>query len=166
MYQALPYKTWATWPPAEATATTTTTMTSTGPFNRHRSPASVVGIREDVTGIVLESAVMVFGMRGCCMIHVVRQLLLGLGVNPPVYEVDDLQGDDIEKDVVVKELAQMIGAAAGVTEAGGDRGRQLELQLPVVFIGGKLFGGLDRIMAAHITGELTPILREAGALWL
>jgi hypothetical protein len=29
-----------------------------------------------------------------------------------------------------------------------------------------LFGGLDKLMAAHISGELVPILKEAGALWL
>lgn len=38
--------------------------------------------------------------------------------------------------------------------------------LPVVFIGGELFGGLDRIMATHISGELCPILKKVGALWL
>jgi glutaredoxin-related protein len=35
-----------------------------------------------------------------------------------------------------------------------------------VFIGGNLFGGLDRIMATHISGELVPILKQARALWL
>jgi glutaredoxin 3 len=39
-------------------------------------------------------------------------------------------------------------------------------QFPVVFVGGKLFGGLERVMATHITGELVPILKDAGALWL
>jgi hypothetical protein len=29
-----------------------------------------------------------------------------------------------------------------------------------------LFGGLERVMATHITGELVPILKDAGALWL
>jgi glutaredoxin 3 len=40
------------------------------------------------------------------------------------------------------------------------------VQFPVVFVGGKLFGGLERVMATHITGELVPILKDAGALWL
>uniref|UniRef100_A0A7N0TBJ3 Glutaredoxin domain-containing protein n=1 Tax=Kalanchoe fedtschenkoi TaxID=63787 RepID=A0A7N0TBJ3_KALFE len=35
------------------------------------------------------NAVIVFGRRGCCMCHVVKRLLLGLGVNPAVHEVDE-----------------------------------------------------------------------------
>ncbi|KAG2255115.1 hypothetical protein Bca4012_091718 [Brassica carinata] len=38
-------------------------------------------------------------------------------------------------------------------------------KLPVMFIGGKLFGGLEDLMAAHISGDLMPTLRQAGALW-
>jgi len=33
-------------------------------------------------------------------------------------------------------------------------------------VAGKLLGGLDRLMAVHISGELVPILKKAGALWL
>ncbi|XP_028807870.1 glutaredoxin-C9 [Neltuma alba] len=102
-----------------------------------------------VKNMVSENAVIVFARRGCCMGHVVKRLLLGLGVNPAVYEIDE------EDEVgVVTEL-----------EAIGDR-KQGKLQFPAVFIGGKLFGGLDRLMATHISGELIPILKDAGALWL
>ncbi|CAN1123573.1 GRXC9 [Linum perenne] len=73
------------------------------------------------------------------MTHVVKRLLLCIGVNPPVFEVDD------ENETrVLKELET----------------------LPAVFIGGKLFGGLDKVMSSHITGELVPVLKQAGALWL
>ncbi|GAB2274761.1 Glutaredoxin-C9 [Dionaea muscipula] len=156
MYQALPYK---TWHPAAATTTASIPVPLPPPFNRDSSSTgssgdgNLISRREDVKGIVTENAVVVTGRRGCCMSHVVKRLLLGLGVNPAVYEVDE----DDEKDVL-NEL-KMITAATGE-----EKGR--EVQLPAVFIGGKLFGGLDRIMATHITGELTPILREAGALWL
>ncbi|KAF7822951.1 glutaredoxin-C9 [Senna tora] len=91
--------------------------------------------------MVSENAVIVIGRRGCCMSHVVKRLLLGLGVNPAVYEVD-------EKDE---------------KEEGRGKG---EVEFPAVFIGGKLFGGLDRLMATHISGDLVPILKQAGALWL
>lgn len=74
-------------------------------------------------------------------------------MNPPVYEVDE----DGEA-AVVKELSRKTGGAAG--EGGG------EVQFPAVFVGGKLFGGLEKVMATHISGELVPILKEAGALWL
>lgn len=86
--------------------------------------------------------------------HVVKHLLLGHGVNPSVYEVD-------EKDevVVVKQLESI-----GVKEEG--KTLSAAIQFPAVYIGGRLFGGLDRVMAAHISGELVPLLKEAGALWL
>eukprot|EP00250_Pteridium_aquilinum_P002867 c13092_g1_i1 orf=148-561(-) len=38
--------------------------------------------------------------------------------------------------------------------------------IPAVFIGGRLLGGVDRLLAAHITGNLVPQLKAAGALWL
>eukprot|EP00250_Pteridium_aquilinum_P002868 c13092_g1_i2 orf=148-576(-) len=38
--------------------------------------------------------------------------------------------------------------------------------VPAVFIGGRLLGGVDRLLAAHITGNLVPQLKAAGALWL
>ncbi|CAI0445157.1 unnamed protein product [Linum tenue] len=75
------------------------------------------------------------------MCHVVKRLLLGLGVNPTVFEVDE------------PELSSLV-------DDGG------EVQFPAVFVGGKLFGGLERVMATHISGELVPILKDAGALWL
>ncbi|KAK6917623.1 Glutaredoxin [Dillenia turbinata] len=103
-----------------------------------------------VRSMVSENAVIVFGKRGCCMCHVVKRLLLGLGVNPAVFEIND--EDEAE---VIAELFAIVG--------GGDDGG---LQLPAVFVGGKLFGGLDRVMSTHITGELVPILKQAGALWL
>ncbi|PKU69668.1 Monothiol glutaredoxin-S5 [Dendrobium catenatum] len=86
---------------------------------------------EEITKAVMENPVVVVGRRGCCLVHVVRRLLQGQGVNPTVCEVGD---EDNE--------------------------------LPAVFIGGRLVGGLDQLMAVHISGELVPILRNAGALWL
>ncbi|CAN1244728.1 GRXC9 [Linum perenne] len=73
------------------------------------------------------------------MTHVVKGLLLCLGVNPPVFEVDE----DVDEVKVLKELQT----------------------LPAVFVGGKLLGGLDKVMASHITCELVPVLKQAGALW-
>lgn len=106
-----------------------------------------------VEAVVSGNAVIVFGRSGCCMCHVARRLLLGHGVNPAMFEVD-------EKDEasVVEELTRISGVN------NGDGG--LSLQFPVVFVGGKMFGGLEKVMGAHISGDLVPILREAGALWL
>ncbi|KAK1627724.1 hypothetical protein QYE76_002039 [Lolium multiflorum] len=35
-----------------------------------------------------------------------------------------------------------------------------------VFISGKLFGGTHKVMSRHLGGELVPMLKNAGALWL
>ncbi|KAE8716978.1 Glutaredoxin-C9 [Hibiscus syriacus] len=103
------------------------------------------GAGNSMKKLVEENAVVVFGRRGCCMCHVVMRLLLGHGVNPVVLEVDEGK----EEATAVDELSRF-GA----------------VQLPAVFVGGKLFGGLDRVMSTHISGELVPILKDAGALWL
>ncbi|XP_042465906.1 monothiol glutaredoxin-S9-like [Zingiber officinale] len=100
--------------------------------------------------MVAENPVVVVGRRGCCMCYVARRLLLGLGVNPAVCEFEETAA---EADRVVD-----------VEVPGGDLRRPMTL--PAVFVGGRLLGGLDRLVAVHITGELVPILKEAGALWL
>lgn len=109
----------------------------------------LAGVREGARRAVAESAVVVFGKRGCCMSHVVKRLLHGHGANPAAREF----GDE-EEAAVVGELERIAGGGGG------------GVQLPAVFIGGRLFGGLDRVMTAHITGELVPALKDAGALWL
>lgn len=111
------------------------------------------GKMDDVRKTVAESAVVVVARKGCCMSHVAKRLLQGLGANPAVYEVDERYEDD-----VVAELRT--ADAAGLGKDGPS------VQLPVVFVGGRWLGGLDRIMASHIMGELTPLLKQAGALWL
>ncbi|XP_027347606.1 glutaredoxin-C9-like [Abrus precatorius] len=124
-----------------------TTHTQTAIIS-HPSSFSPKGM---VLNMVLENAVIVFARRGCCMSHVVKRLLLGLGVNPAVHEVEE--NDEVD---VVRELEAIVGV----------NGNDGKVQFPAVFIGGKLFGGLDRLMATHISGELVPILKEARALWL
>ncbi|KAD7117890.1 hypothetical protein R6Q59_005086 [Mikania micrantha] len=99
-----------------------------------------------VDELVVKNTVMVFGQHGCCMCHVVKLLLLGLGVNPTVSTVDE------------EDVAEVIGRLSKIS------GELVEF--PVVFVGGKLFGGLERLIATHITGELVVILKEARALWL
>ncbi|XP_040380370.1 monothiol glutaredoxin-S9-like [Oryza brachyantha] len=131
MYQAIPYSASRAWPAAMATAA---------------EAAAAAGGRggtgeEEVRRAVAECPVVVVGRGGCCLSHVVKRLLQGLGVNPAVHEV---AGE--------AELA-------GVVADG-------EVSLPAVFVGGRFLGGLDRLMAVHISGELVPILKDAGALWL
>ncbi|XP_027152593.1 glutaredoxin-C1-like [Coffea eugenioides] len=102
---------------------------------------------ERVVRLASGSAVVVFSMSTCCMCHAVKRLFCGMGVNPTVYELDqDPRGKEIER-----ALIRLLGNSPPV---------------PVVFIGGKLVGAMDRVMASHINGTLVPLLKEAGALWL
>ncbi|XP_021733373.1 glutaredoxin-C9-like [Chenopodium quinoa] len=147
MYQALPYKAWHT----------TNLFPTSSSLNDHGSSSlsKRMVVKEesiDIKSLVDENAVIVFGRRGCCMSHVVRRLLLGLGVSPAVYEVDEQ-----DEKVVVGEITK-VGSNCGDSDN--------PVSFPAVFIGGRWFGDLDRVMATHITGELTPILKDAGALWL
>ncbi|RLM94117.1 Monothiol glutaredoxin-S5 [Panicum miliaceum] len=154
MYQAIPYSSARPWlmPAAEAgvvavkpePAAATTGAEETARPDAAAEAAGDDGGRAEVERAVAESPVLVVGRRGCCLSHVVKRLLQGLGVNPAVHEVADE------------------AALAGVVPAGGAEAAAL----PAVFVGGKLLGGLDRLMAVHISGELVPILKKAGALWL
>ncbi|KAL8511542.1 hypothetical protein ACS0TY_018085 [Phlomoides rotata] len=104
----------------------------------------------DVRQLVAENAVVVVARRGCCMCHVVKLLLHGHGVNPSIFDVDEQNEADL-----IKELSTINGA-----------GKSTAPQFPAVFVGGAHLGGLEAVMAAHISGELVPRLREARALWL
>ena len=109
---------------------------------------------ERVERLASESAVVVFSVSTCCMCHAVKRLFCGMGVHPAVHELDlDPRGRELER-----ALACLLGAAAAAPGAAP--------VVPVVFIGGRLVGAMDRVMAAHINGSLVPLLKEAGALWL
>ncbi|KAJ8771924.1 hypothetical protein K2173_027101 [Erythroxylum novogranatense] len=102
---------------------------------------------ERIERLASENAVVIFSISTCCMCHAIKRLFCGMGVNPTVYELDeDPRGMEIER-----ALMRLLGSSTAV---------------PVVFIGGKLVGAMDRVMASHINGTLVPLLKEAGALWL
>lgn len=104
---------------------------------------------EKVVRLASGSAVVIFSISTCCMCHAVKRLFCGMGVNPTVYELDQdpRGGKEIER-----ALMRLLGNSLPA--------------VPVVFIGGKLVGAMDRVMASHINGTLVPLLKEAGALWL
>ncbi|XP_047048561.1 putative glutaredoxin-C14 [Lolium rigidum] len=100
-----------------------------------------------VMKLASERAVVIFTLSSCCMCHTVARLFRDLGVNAVVHELDqDPRGKEMEK-----ALLKMLGKGPSV---------------PVVFIGGKLVGGTNKVMSLHLGGELVPMLRNAGALWL
>ncbi|XP_004492067.1 putative glutaredoxin-C14 [Cicer arietinum] len=103
---------------------------------------------ERVMRIVSESAVVIFSSSSCCMCHAMKSLFCGMGVNTMVHELDqDSKGKQMEKTLM------RLLATNSTT-------------LPVVFIGGKLVGSMDTLLAFHVNGSLVPLLKQAGALWL
>ncbi|GLT68084.1 hypothetical protein SLA2020_403440 [Shorea laevis] len=98
MQQAIPYKSWQPLKTNTHFTQLSLTLNSTtnNPLNATSSSSSPPHKQflketdhQNILALVSENAVIVFGRRGCCMSHVVNRLLLGLGVNPAVYEVDE-----------------------------------------------------------------------------
>ncbi|KAH7845334.1 hypothetical protein Vadar_000805 [Vaccinium darrowii] len=112
-------------------------------------------IYERLRHLASGNAVVVFTVTGCCMSHVVKQLLFGLGVGPTIIELDR---HDAGKEI----LDFLCRLAAGT---GGDRGGRHQ-PVPAVFVSGKYLGGVETVMASHINGTLVPLLKDSGALWL
>nr|GMD06372.1 glutaredoxin-C9-like [Ipomoea batatas] len=107
-------------------------------------------IYERVRFLASGNAVVIFTLSGCCMCHVVKQLLFGLGVGPTIVELD--------RDADGRQIYALLLKLAGSTPGSQP--------VPAVFVGGKFLGGIETVMACHINGTLVPLLKDAGALWL
>ncbi|GFP81928.1 monothiol glutaredoxin-s4 [Phtheirospermum japonicum] len=96
--------------------------------------------------MVSEKPVVIFSKSSCCMSHTIRTLFSDFGVNPTVYELDEIsRGREIEQ---------------ALTRLGCNP------TVPAVFIGGELVGGANEVMSLHLQRALRPMLKRAGALWL
>lgn len=101
---------------------------------------------ERVSKMVSEKPVVIFSKSSCCMSHTVRSLFCDFGVNPMVYELDEIsRGREIE------QALSRLGCNPTV---------------PAVFIGGEFVGGANEVMSLHLKRSLKPMLKRAGALWV
>jgi glutaredoxin 3 len=100
-----------------------------------------------VTKLAGQRAVVIFSVSSCCMCHTVMRLFRELGVNPTVVELDE----DPRGEEMAQALARLLGRNPAV---------------PAVFIGGRLVGSTDKVMSLHLSGNLVPLLRNAGAIWV
>ncbi|KAL1548498.1 Monothiol glutaredoxin-S4 [Salvia divinorum] len=99
-----------------------------------------------VSKMVSEKPVVIFSKSSCCMSHTIRSLFSDFGVNPTVYELDEIaRGREVE------QALSRLGCNPSV---------------PAVFIGGEFVGGANEIMSLHLKRSLKPMLKRAGALWL
>ncbi|KAF8676429.1 hypothetical protein HU200_046979 [Digitaria exilis] len=88
------------------------------------------------------------------MCHTVTQLFRELGVNATVVEVNPTVVE-LDEDPRGKEMEKALARLLGRNPA-----------VPAVFIGGRLVGSTDKVMSLHLSGNLVPLLRNAGALWV
>lgn len=89
--------------------------------------------------LITEHPVIIFTRSSCCMCHVMRNLLATIGVHPTVIQLDD------------HEITALPPSD--------------DTRAPAAFIGGTCIGGLESLVALHVTGHLVPKLVEVGALW-
>ncbi|KAM7271881.1 hypothetical protein ACFE04_031095 [Oxalis oulophora] len=102
--------------------------------------------------LVSENSTIIFTKKGCCMGHVVKSLLLCHGVNPAIHQIEDGEEEvDILNEFMKNKKVNVNGE---------------NMEFPCVFVGGKFYGGLEKVINTHITGDLVPVLKQAGALWL
>lgn len=124
---------------------------------------------ERVARMASGNAVVVFSVSGCCMCYAVKRLLLGMGVAPTVYELDQLDDDEEEAGCggrIQAVLAHLLAEGGGGPDQYSTSSSANAAGVPAVFVGGKLLGGVEEVMSCHINGSLVPLLKQAGALWL
>ncbi|KAI3707247.1 hypothetical protein L6452_25592 [Arctium lappa] len=102
---------------------------------------------DTVTRMVSEKPVVIFSKSSCSMCHTIKSLLLEFGVNPAIYELDEIsKGREIEQALLIVVHNPMV--------------------VPAVFIGGEFVGGANEIISLHLQRALQPMLKDAGALWV
>ncbi|KAI3773121.1 hypothetical protein L6452_04320 [Arctium lappa] len=93
-----------------------------------------------VEGLVAEKPVVIFSKSTCCMCNTVKTLVYSYGVNPTVYELDDLpNGQQLEREL------NALGCKPSV---------------PAVFIEQDLIGGANEITTLHMQRNLARVLKS------
>ncbi|CAF2147291.1 unnamed protein product [Brassica rapa] len=100
--------------------------------------------------LITEHPVIIFSRSSCCMCHVMKRLLATIGVIPTVIELDDHEVSSLP--LALGE--EYSGVGSGVVPP------------PAVFIGRECVGGLESLVALHLSGHLVPKLVQVGALWV
>ncbi|KMT17926.1 hypothetical protein BVRB_2g034500 [Beta vulgaris subsp. vulgaris] len=114
-----------------------TTSGNTSPLAIDISESTEVRIQR----LISENPVVIFSRSSCCMCHVMKNLLHTIGVHPTVIELEE---DEIS------------GIPTNSAEDSGET--------PALFIGGTRVGGLESLVALHLSNKLVPLLVDVGAL--
>ena len=86
------------------------------------------------------------------MNYVAKKLLQELRANSTMCEISE---GFAEKMTLMDKIAKILS---------GDDRTLVPPVFPLVFMGGKLVGGLDKLITIHISGKLVPMLKIADAL--
>ncbi|CAL0332714.1 unnamed protein product [Lupinus luteus] len=125
------------------TPTAITTTTSSFSIDVHESTEA------RIQRLISEHPVIIFTQSSCCMCHVMKKLLATIGVNPTVIELDH------------NEIAALPNS--GDTEHHtATTSAAICSRTPAVFMGGASIGGLESLVALHVSGHLVPKLVEVG----
>ncbi|XWS70237.1 hypothetical protein CRYUN_Cryun03dG0031500 [Craigia yunnanensis] len=121
----------------------TTTAISSAGFSIDEEESTETRIRR----LISEHPVIIFSRSSCCMCHAMKKLLATIGVHPTVIELEDHE-------------------IASLPPPPGHDSLSPWNPAPAVFIGGTCVGGLESLVALHLSGHLVPKLVEVGALWV
>ncbi|KAL9330741.1 hypothetical protein ACSQ67_000351 [Phaseolus vulgaris] len=120
---------------------TTPTPATTNSSTTSSSSSLSIDVEEStearIQRLISEHPVIIFTRSSCCMCHVMKKLLATIGVNPTVIELDD------------HEITALPDAT----------------RTPAVFIGGASVGGLESLVALHVSGHLVPKLVQKLSCW-
>ncbi|KAL0330696.1 UNVERIFIED_CONTAM: Glutaredoxin-C6 [Sesamum angustifolium] len=117
----------------------------------HPSPSTSLSPPRCASNASSENPVIIFTRSSCCMCHVMKRLLSTIGVHPTVIELEEdeiaaLSPRDSNNN---EDSSPVLGSASGA---------------PALYIGGACVGGLESLVALHLSNNLVPKLVEVGAL--
>ncbi|KAK4412629.1 Glutaredoxin-C6 [Sesamum alatum] len=128
------------------------TPTTTSPLAIDVAESTEMRIRR----LISENPVIIFSRSSCCMCHVMKRLLSTVGVHPTVIELEEDEiaalsprGDNNNNNDYSSSASPVLGGASGA---------------PALYIGGACVGGLESLVALHLSNNLVPKLVEVGAL--
>lgn len=128
------------------------TPTTTSPLAIDVAESTETRIRR----LISENPVIIFTRSACCMCHVMKRLLSAVGVHPTVIE--------LEEDEMAALKPRGAGGDAGSSSAAAVVfGGEIPAS-PALYIGGACVGGLEGMVALHLSNGLVPMLVEVGAL--
>ncbi|KAK6161967.1 hypothetical protein DH2020_001808 [Rehmannia glutinosa] len=100
----------------------------------------------------LREPVVIFSRSSCCMCHVMKRLLSTVGVHPTVIELEEDEisalsprGDNNNNSETMESSSAVHGGASVA---------------PALYIGGACVGGMESLVALHLSNNLVPKLVE------